>query len=183
MSLFIRGLTVCLVSCAFVVRANADQDPIPVIQWTPNDPPTFELFFDNHIHQPPAVKVFQFVGEATSLAVVPTTFDILIHFDYVDSTGASVLIPPAPFGYHNVLPADGLPHHIEAGPYVLDFCPPRVSIHFEITSEVPIQFHGLYDHTCIPIPEPNSVMLLGGISIAVLMARRRSCSHRVVFCS
>jgi hypothetical protein len=163
-----------ILSLLIVVGAHADQDPIPLIQWTPGDPPIFDFYFTNTVHPDPAVKVFQFVGEARSLVVAPTTFDILIYFDYVDSTGATVLIPPLPFGYHNVLPADALPHHIEAGPYILPFCPQQVSIHFEITSEVPIVFDGLYDHTCIHIPEPTSAMLFGLAGLGCVLARRRS---------
>jgi hypothetical protein len=153
----------------------ADQDPIPLITWTPNDPPVFEFSFPNHVHPDPSQKVFQFVGEAKSLVVAPTTFDIQIYFDYTDASGGSVLIPPPPFGYHNVLPADGVLHHIEGGPYVLGFCPTQVSIHFEIASEVPIQFQGLFDHTCIMVPEPSGIALaaLAGSGILLALRRRR----------
>jgi hypothetical protein len=160
-------------SMLMAATARADQDQLPLIQWTPGDPPVFDFYFPNHVHLPPAVKVFQFVGEARSLVTAPTTFDILVYFDYVDATGATILIPPPPFGYHNVRPADGLPHHIEGGPYILDFCPQQVSIHFEITSEVPIVFDGLYDHTCIHIPEPTSLVLFGLACAGVGFARRR----------
>jgi hypothetical protein len=163
-----------ILSLMMTARAHADQDSIPLIQWTPNDPPVFDFYFPNDIHLPPAVKVFQFVGTARSTVPAPTIFDILIYFDYVDATGATVLIPPPPFGYHNVRPADGLPYPIEAGPYTLPFCPQQVSIHFEITSEVPIVFDGLYDHTCIPIPEPTSAMLFGLAGLGYVLVRRRS---------
>jgi hypothetical protein len=162
-----------ILSLLIVASAHADQDPIPLIQWTPGDPPIFDFFFPNDIHLPPAVKVFQFVGTARSTVPAPTIFDILIYFDYVDATGATVLIPPPPFGYHNVRPADGLPYPIEAGPYILPFCPQQVSIHFEITSEVPIVFDGLYDHTCIPIPEPTSAALFGLACVWGVLVRRR----------
>jgi hypothetical protein len=174
MSLLKHRLSAPFLSLLIAACAQADQDNIPLIQWVPNDPPAFDFYFNNDVHDPPAVKVFQFVGEAASLVTVPTTFDILIHFDYVDATGSRVLIPPAPFGYHNVLPADGQVHHIEAGPYILDFCPEEVSIHFEITSEVPIQFQGLYDHTCIHIPEPSSVVMLGLAWCGFFLPRRHS---------
>jgi hypothetical protein len=160
---------------SIVDRAWADQDPIPLITWTPGDPPVFEFFFSNDIHAEPSVKVFQFVGEAKSLLPAPTTFDIQVYFDYTDATGGTVLIPPPPFGYHNVLPADGALHHIEGGPYILDFCPQQVSIHFEIASEVPIQFQGLYDHTCVIIPEPGVVALCAtcGVGLVAVWRRRR----------
>ena len=167
MSLVKCGLIGLVASFSFVAGAWADQDPIPLITWMPGDPPIFELFFNNHIHDEPSNKVFQFVGDAQSLFAVPTTFDILIYFDYTDASGGTVIIPPAPFGYHNVLPADGLLHHIEGGPYTLDFCPQHVSIHFEIASEVPIQLQGLFDHTCVIIPEASAVALcaFGGVGL------------------
>jgi hypothetical protein len=175
MSLFRRGLIGLAALLSFLASASADQDPIPVVQWTPGDPTTVDFFFSNDIHPPPSEKVFQFVGDATSLLVAPTTFDILIYFDYIDGSGATVIIPPVPFGYHNVVPADGMTHHIEAGPYILPFCPEQVSIHFEIISEVPIQFDGLYDHTCIPVPELNTAALfgLGAIGLFVVRCCRR----------
>lgn len=173
MRLFRCSVFALLVSLAFLARAKADQDTIPLIQWKPGDPTSFEMFFHNQVHPDPSYKVFQFVGNATSLTVAPTTFDILVYFDYIDSSGTSVLIPPAPFGYHNVLPADGVTRHIEGGPYILDFCPAEVSIHFEINSEVPIQFDGLFDHTCIHIPEPGSGLLLILIGTGLLSVSRR----------
>jgi hypothetical protein len=118
--------------------------------------------------------VFQFVGEAKSvLDASPATFNIEIYFDYTDSSGQTVLIPIPPFGYDNVVPADGQIYHIEGGPYILPFCPEQVSIHFEIASDVEIVFQGLYDHTCVP--EPNAVALfgLGGIALCYVWRRRR----------
>ncbi|MEX2091593.1 MAG: PEP-CTERM sorting domain-containing protein [Pirellulales bacterium] len=142
-------------------QAVADQDLLPLITWTPSDPPSFEFFFDNDIPPHPDQKVLQFVGEARSLVnAFPATFDIQIYFDYVAADGTTVLVPPPPFGYSNVLPADTNIYHIEGGPVILPFCPPRVSIHFEIVSEVPIEFQGLFDHTCIPVPEPSAAALL-----------------------
>jgi MYXO-CTERM domain-containing protein len=121
----------------------------------------------------PDRKVLQFVGEAKSLIdASPATFDIQIYFDYLASDGSTVLIPPPPFGYSNVLPADGVVRHIEGGPVILPFCPDRVSLHFEIVSEVPIVFQGLFDHTCIPVPEPGPAMLVL-FGVATLLAWRR----------
>jgi len=152
-------------------QAVADQDQIPLITWTPSDPPIFEFYFDNFIPPHPDRKVLQFVGEARSLVnASPATFQI--YFDYLDASGATVLVPPPPFGYSNVLPADGSIYHIEGGPVILPFCPQRVSIHFEIASEVPIEFQGLFDHTCIPVPEPSAVVLLA-LGCAALSVRRR----------
>lgn len=175
MNLIKCGLLGQLALMLIVASAAADQDMIPLITWDPSSSPAVvELYFQNHVHSQPSRKVFQFVGEARSLTVVPTTFDIQVYFDYIDATGATVLIPPPPFGYHNVLPTDGLTHHIEGGPYVLDFCPEQVSIHFEIMSEVPIQFQGLYDHTCVIIPEPSAVALcvLGVVGLPLVRIRR-----------
>lgn len=174
MSSFKKCVLGSLLSLLIVAGSRADQDAISLIQWTPGDPPVFDFYFPNHVHLPPAVKVFQFIGTARSLVTAPTTFDILVYFDYVDATGATILIPPPPFGYHNVRPADGLPHHIEGGPYTLDFCPQQVSIHFEITSEVPIVFDGLYDHTCIHIPEPTSAVLFGLAGLGCVVVRRQA---------
>ena len=155
-------------------QASADQDLLPLITWTPSDPPSFEFFFDNDIPAHPDRKVLQFVGEARSLVVAsPATFDIQVYFDYVASDGTTVLVPPPPFGYSNVLPADGIIRHIEGGPVILPFCPDRVSIHFDIVSEVPIEFQGLFDHTCIPIPEPCTIGLVF-IGCAFCVVRRRT---------
>ena len=154
-------------------QAVADQDLLPLITWTPSDPPIFDFFFDNDIPPHPDRKVLQFVGEARSLVdASPATFDIQIYFDYVAADGSTVLVPPPPFGYSNVLPADTNIYHIEGGPVILPYCPPRVSIHFEIASEVPIEFQGLFDHTCIPVPEPSAAVLLL-LGCVTFVARRR----------
>jgi MYXO-CTERM domain-containing protein len=156
-----------------VSQAEADQDMTPLIEWKPGDPTSFAFFYDNDIPSHPDRKVLQFVGEAKSLIdASPATFDIQIYFDYLASDGSTVLIPPPPFGYSNVLPADGVVRHIEGGPVILPFCPDRVSLHFEIVSEVPIVFQGLFDHTCIPVPEPGPAMLVL-FGVATLLAWRR----------
>jgi hypothetical protein len=142
-------------------QAVADQDLIPLTQWTPGDPPIFDFYFNNIIPPHPDRKVLQFVGEAKSLVdASPATFDIQIYFDYVAADGTTVLVPPPPFGYSNVRPADTNIYHIEGGPVILPYCPQQVSLHFEIASEVPIVFQGLFDHTCIPVPEPSAALLL-----------------------
>ena len=167
------GVFVLVAVALATAEAFADQDQIPLITWMPGDPPIFEQYFDNHIHDAPSVKVLQFVGEARSLVNVPTTFNIQIYFDYLDTNGATVVFPPPGFGYDNVLPADGIIRHIEGGPVTLPFCPERVSIHFEIASEVPIEFQGLFDHTCIAIPEPSAAVILMLGCVPFVTRRRR----------
>lgn len=173
MKLKSTAILLCAFAALVTSQASADQDQIPLITWTPGDPPSFEFFFDNHTHPDPSRKVLQFVGEARSLVnAFPATFDIQVYFDYLAADGTTVLVPPPPFGYSNVLPADTNIYHIEGGPVILPFCPERVSIHFEIASEVPIEFQGLYDHTCIPYPEPSTAVLLL-LGLVPFVARRR----------
>jgi hypothetical protein len=168
----------CIVSSLFVPlamvliaapQASADQDPIPPTLLVFGQ--SLDLVFPNHVHPDPAVKVLQFTGTATNFSGNPGLLGI--HFDYLDSAGNTVIVP-APNFYLNPVPPGAVTVPINAGPTVLPFCPPVVSIHFEnLSPGTEIQLEGIYDHTCIPIPEPSTALLLGFGCCALLLRRRR----------
>lgn len=149
-------------------RAAADQDAIGPVTIAFGQP--LDLFFPNMVHPLPSVKVLQFTGDAINNG--PNVADLAIHFDYIDPLG-NLIVVPLPNFYHNALPP-GVITTINAGPTTLPYCPPQVSIHFELLTPGEVQFQGIYDHTCIPIPEPSSLALLGVAVLAAAARRRRA---------
>lgn len=98
-----------------------------------------------------------------------------IHFDYIDPnnpTGPPVVVPSPNFYMEAVQTGAGLVP-INAGPVVLPFCPEQVSIHFEnLTPNTEIDFTGIFDHTCVPIPEPATLALIVMSGLASIGGRR-----------
>jgi hypothetical protein len=150
-------------------RAWADLDAIPLTTLAFGQ--KLDLFFPNQVHPVPSRKVLQFTGFAEASGPPGIAALLGIHFDYLDSTGATVIVPLPNFYQEAIQPGAG-PVPINAGPVVLPFCPPNVSIHFEnLTEGTEISLSGMYDHTCVIIPEPGSAAL---VAIAcALIARRR----------
>ncbi len=148
--------------------AIADQDPIGPFSLVFNQP--IELIFPNHVLPPPSVKVLQFVGEAINSG--SGAAELAIHFDYIDSAGNSIIVPLPNF-YRNLLPPAPTPQRIEAGPVVLPYCPPQVSIHFELLTPGEITMQGVFDHTCVAIPEPTTASLAIVAALATWARRRR----------
>ncbi len=149
-------------------QATADQDPIGPFSLVFNQP--IELNFPNHVLPHPSVKVLQFVGEALNTGSGPA--ELAIHFDYTDTAGNSIIVPLPNF-YRNVLPPAPNPQRIEAGPVTLPYCPPQVSIHFELLTPGEITMQGVFDHTCIPVPEPATSSLAACALLAVVGSLRR----------
>lgn len=162
------ALLLCLLAMAVARPAAADQDAIGPIIAVAGQP--IDLYFPNHVHPAPSVKVLQFSGDAQNFS--PLDAVLGIHFDYIDQAGATVIVPLPNF-YQNVVSGDGLLHHIEAGPVTLPFCPEQVSIHFEnLTTGTEVNFQGVFDHTCIPVPEPSGLALLA-LGCMAFAGRRR----------
>jgi hypothetical protein len=154
-------------------RAAADQDPIGPVSLAFGQ--TLDQFFPNQVHSFPSVKVLQFTGmaEASGPPGIPAVLGI--HFDYIDTNGNTQIVPLPNFYQEAVQPGAGL-IPINAGPVVLPYCPPQVSIHFEnLTPNTEILFQGIYDHTCVPIPEPTAcVLLITGALCGVARPRQRA---------
>lgn len=158
--------SVLLVTLAVAApRAVADQDHIGPLSITFGAP--IDLFFPNIVHPFPSVKVLQFTGDATNNG--SSVADLAIHFDYLDPAG-NLIVVPLPNFYHNALPPGAITT-INAGPTTLPYCPPQVSIHFELLTPGEVVFQGIYDHTCIPIPEPSAAAMLSIAGIAGFAGR------------
>jgi hypothetical protein len=170
----VLAASLLFVALLLTAQARADQDGIGPITAVFGQP--IDLFFPNHVHPFPSVKVLQFTGmaEASGPPGIPAVLGI--HFDYIDTSGNTVIVPLPNFYQEAVQPGAGL-IPINAGPVVLPYCPPQVSIHFEnLTAGTEILFQGIYDHTCIPIPEPSAIVLLianAGCSVLLLQRRQR----------
>lgn len=150
-------------------QASADQDLIPPTLLVFGQ--TADLVFPNHILPDPSVKVLQFTGSATNFSSNPGLLGI--HFDYIDNNGNTVIVPLPNF-YLNPVPPGAQPVPINAGPVTLPYCPPVVSIHFEnLSLGTEIQFDGIFDHTCIRIPEPSTATLLVFGCCGLFWRRRR----------
>ena len=165
---FILALAVALWASPHAV---ADQDAIGPLTAVFGQP--IDLFFPNHVHALPSVKVLQFTGMAEAGGAPGTAAILGIHFDYIDTNGNTVIVPLPNFYQEAIQPGAGLVP-INAGPVVLPYCPPEVSIHFEnLTPNTEIVFQGIFDHTCVIIPEPATWTLLGLAACTMGMWRRR----------
>ena len=169
----IKSVTAFLFAAVLLIphHANADQDTISQTSLGFGD--TADLFFPNTVLPPPSRKVLQFNGDAQSFGVPGTAAILGIHFDYTDDNGNTVIVPSPNFYQEAIQTETGLVP-ISAGPVILPFCPEEVSIHFEnLTPDTEIVFTGVFDHTCIPIPEPGTAMLLLVVGLAGVSGMRR----------
>ena len=168
-NIFSIVLSIAVLAPAVVL---ADQDPILTTTLGYGD--TLDLMFPNQVHPPPSVKVLQFTGTAESTGPAGIAAILGIHFDYTDATGNQVIVPLPNFYREAIQPNIG-PVPIEAGPHTLPFCPEEVSIHFEnLTEGTEITLSGIFDHTCVPVPEPSAAALaaLGLLGIGFSSRRR-----------
>jgi hypothetical protein len=165
-----RLLSLAVLAAAIIPwqSAAADQDPIGPFSLVFNQ--KIDLNFPNHVLPHPSVKVLQFVGEAINNG--PGDAELAIHFDYTDAAGNSIIVP-LPYFYRNVLPPSTALQRIEAGPVTLPYCPPQVSIHFELLTPGEITMQGVFDHTCIPVPEPATASLAAFACVTALARSRR----------
>lgn len=131
-----------------------------------------EAHYPNIVHPDPSVKVLQFTGTARNFGSLLAILGI--HFDYIDLQGNQQIVPLPNF-YQEAIAPGGIDIPINAGPVVLPYCPAEVSIHFELLTPGEVEFEGIFDHTCVPIPEPSSLLLsgLGAVGIAGWRLRRR----------
>ena len=150
--------------------ALADQDTIPVTTLGPGE--TLDLFFQNTVLPDPSVKVLQFTGMAQAFGTPGTAAILGMHFDYLESDGSTVIVPSPNFYQSAIQPGIGLVP-INAGPVTLPFCPEDVSIHFQNLSEnVEIELSGIFDHTCVPVPEPSTAILGSLVTLGWGLIRR-----------
>ncbi len=135
----------------------------------PGGPPGVEFHFPNFIPPMPDHKVFHFIGGAESHGF-PDPSTLLIVFDW-EVGPMTFYSPPMPF-----LLAPFMTNPIDTIPFILPFCPERVSIHFETSSPFGASVSGSFSHICEQIPEPN--LLAWGPVMGVLSAMLMSRRHR-----
>ena len=131
--------------------AAAQLETIGPVIVAPGQPLVFE--FDNDIPPGNTRNLLDFIGEAES-AQPGTSGLLFITYGWSDpnnGTSGSLQTPDSPYFV-------GPRRPIDPGWWLLDFCPPKVSITFE-AQEVPIIIEGQFGHWCIP--EPGSLTLLG----------------------
>ncbi|MCA9237368.1 MAG: hypothetical protein KDA44_17965 [Planctomycetales bacterium] len=130
-------------------------DPLAPLIVVPGQP--INMFFPN-IADPTHPKKMTFEG--TLINDDPLNHDAEFHlwFDWDDAATGGISTSP-PFIY--TLPA-GVPEKLggaTAPMWTIPYCPPRVSIHFEIVGpDGVVAVNGLFTHECI-IPEPGSLAL------------------------
>lgn len=149
--------------------ANAQLEPIGPLLLVPNQP--INMNYQNFIPPQPDYKELQFTGTASVPAGAVAT--LKIDFDYIDTTGALVIVP-APMS--PIMIPGGAPFTFDSGILTLPFCPSLVSLHLENVGNaaaVPIQLQGTYRHRCFPVPEPSSISLLLGLGLVGFAWRRR----------
>lgn len=153
-----RAIVVALVATLGIAlgTAHAQTEQIPPTLVFPGQP--LELWYDNEIPPGGTFKVLQFVGEAQSFG---STGLLEIIFDYDDPVYGSDSLSQGQFAIPPTLTT------VSAGPWTLDFCPERVSIHF-IAIQGEIEVQGAFDHSCVP--EPAAAMMFAP---AMLLLRRR----------
>ncbi len=125
-----------------------------VFTGVPSGPLGVSLFYPNLIPPAPDHKNLRFFGVAESNGF-PGLTTLSIQFDWLLPTGATALSPPMTFP---VLPFTGNP--VDTGTYTLDFCPTEVSLHFLTDSPAGMSMSGSFEHTCLPVPEPATAMVV-----------------------
>ncbi len=135
-----------------------------------------EANYLNITHPDPSVKVMSFTGTASNFGT--TTLHLGIHFDYIDMNGIHQIIPLPNF-YVNALAPGVQDVPINAGPVQLPYCPEEVSIHFELLDPGEAEFQGIFNHTCVPVPEPSTLAMaaLGATALGLAGWRRRPRRH------
>jgi hypothetical protein len=90
--------------------------------------------------------------------------DILFWFDWIDSTGQPQTSPQTP-----LIPGPVFEE------WWIDFCPPQVSIHFELLSPTAgpgYHIEGIFVHECL-IPEPSTYAGVAGLGLVGFTVLRR----------
>lgn len=169
MNVLTRVLSCLLVLVVLSAPAIAEDELIGTTVIAFGQP--LEAFYPNILHPDPSVKVMSFTGMATNFG--SQTVRLGIHFDYLDTNGVHQIVPLPNF-YQNAIPPGGIDVVINAGPIQLPYCPPEVSIHFELLDPGEVEFMGIFNHTCVPIPEPSTWALgLVGVTTLSLVGWRR----------
>lgn len=135
-----------------------DIGPVTVV---PSQP--FGLEFPN-MPDPIHPKFVYFEGHGRSL-IPGQTATIRVSFDWrLDLADPPVFTPPVLFP----VPDTGGGIYLE---YLIPFCPPWVSIHFE--TDFDVQIEGMFVHQCIP--EPAEYGLIAGLGAVLFgLVRRRT---------
>ena len=153
---------------ATVSSGWAQIEPIGPLILVPGQP--ISQVFTNLLPPNPDYKELQFTGIANA---PPGAFsDLQIDFDYVDSTGNTVVVG-APNSPINVI--GGMPTMFDSGILRLPFCPSVVSLHLTNLDPtgVPIDLVGDFRHECFPVPEPGSLGMMAGAIAALCGLGRR----------
>jgi hypothetical protein len=170
----LKSSTLFAVAVLFASYAWGQVEPVGPLTIVPNQP--INLFYTNFIPPNPDYKEFQFQGFA-SVPAGAIGF-LRIDFDYVDASGATVIVP-APNSPFTVF--GGAPNPIDTGIARLPFCPRDVSLHLvngSTAANFPIELRGQYRHQCFPVPEPTS--FLGSGLLAMFGIGLRTLARKTV---
>ena len=156
------GFFGALVSIWLLPTPSSGQiEPIGPITIVGNQP--VDLFFVNDIPPNPDRKLLDFLGEAINNTSSTVQLDVM--YDWIDMAGIQQFSPVSTIA----IPPGG-PWPVDPGPFVLNFCPQDVSLHFAMEfGEIDLQ--GEYGHICFPVPEPG-LSMLACMAVVLPFARR-----------
>lgn len=120
-------------------------------------------------------KLLIFMGVVTNISTIaPAHVDMW--FDWVDPSDPTNPIKTSPIVPLDMLPGQSLPFlpgALEPIHFLIPFCPPDVSIHFQNGGQgVPVAIDGTFIHQCL-IPEPATTALAGLAVLAAGVVLRR----------
>ncbi|HEV8604345.1 MAG TPA: PEP-CTERM sorting domain-containing protein [Tepidisphaeraceae bacterium] len=157
------GAMVLVLALSHLAQAEVE----PVFTPVPPGPDGVTLLYTNLIPPAPDHKNLRFFGAAESNGF-PGLTSVSIQFDWLLPGGGTALSPPMTFP---VLPLIGNP--VDTGTYLVDFCPTDVSLHFVTDSPAGMSMSGSFEHTCIPVPEPATAMVVFAAAGMGLIRRPR----------